>query len=192
MLASGSTERPPRPTTGMRGGLGKILLSAFWFLAIVPLIVISLYATVRQRHDIQREVTAKLSSVASMMETQVCQWAEQRTATLSLLAALPNTEEHLGAIITGTGTSGTIEAHDAADAEAARSTLRAQLDAILEQDEAFRRLDVLDGEGRILVSTSSQDEGLPTYPALVLDAGEYPSLQFITPVSYTHLRAHET
>jgi len=61
MSSPGLEERPQIPTTGMRGGLGKTLLTAFLILAIVPLSTISWYATQRERHDIQREVTAKLS-----------------------------------------------------------------------------------------------------------------------------------
>ncbi|MFO7742875.1 MAG: hypothetical protein R6X31_11240, partial [Anaerolineae bacterium] len=56
------------PTTGMRGGLGRTLLTAFLILAIVPLSGLSWYATRRERRDIQREVTAKLSAIATMTE----------------------------------------------------------------------------------------------------------------------------
>ena len=93
MAASGSTQQPSLPTTGMRGGLGRTLLTAFLVLAIVPLVTISWYASVRQRRDIQREVTAKLSSVAAMMEAQIRDWTERREASLGFLAALPSTAE---------------------------------------------------------------------------------------------------
>jgi signal transduction histidine kinase len=131
----------------MRGGLGRTLLTAFLVLAIVPLSTISWYATRRERHDIEREVTAKLSSVAAMMEAQVCQWVEGRAADLALLAALPATQESTRALIART-----------ADASTAREVLSAQLDALQAQDPAFHRLAVLDSKGQVLVSTAPRTE----------------------------------
>ena len=99
MSSPGVTERSRLPTTGMRGGLGRTLLTAFLILAIVPLSTISWYATQRERRDIQSEVTAKLSSAAAMMEAQVRQWVEVRIADLALLAALPATQESTTALV---------------------------------------------------------------------------------------------
>jgi hypothetical protein len=100
------TGRSRIPTTGMRGGLGRTLLTAFLVLAIVPLSTITWYATQRERNDIQREVTAKLSSVAVMMETQVNQWVEYRAEGLALLATLPSTRESARALVaSGAGDS---------------------------------------------------------------------------------------
>ena len=177
MLASGSTERPPIPTTGMRGGLGKNLLTAFLILAILPLIASSWYATTRERRDIQREVTAKLSSTAAMMEGQVHQWINHRIAALAFLAALPDTQ---GNVSTLTSNSSAGLGHSTAGVDAARDTLRAYSRAILEQDPAFRRLDVLDGEGRVLVSTDPKIEGSLVEQPLQLESGQTSSLQFIT------------
>lgn len=140
-------ERPRIPTTGMRGGLGRTLLTAFLVLAIVPLSTISWYATQRERRDIQREVTAKLSSVATTVEMQVCQWIDGQMADLALLAALPTTWESVSVLV-GNST----------EVSPARDVLRAQLDALLAQDPAFQRLAVLDREGRVLVSTDPQTE----------------------------------
>ena len=145
-----STERSRIPTTGMRGGLGRTLLTAFLVLAIVPLSAITWYATQRERHDIQLEVTAKLSSVAAIMETQVQQWVEYRIGGLALLAALPAIQESASAVVT-----------DAADASAARDVLNAQLHALLAQDLSFYRLAVLDNAGQVLVSTADDYEKLP-------------------------------
>jgi len=92
LAESGSTERSRIPTTGMRGGLGRILLTAFLVLAILPLSAVTWYSTQRERYDIQREITAKLVSVSAMMETQVHRWVEHRTRAISLLAALPATQ----------------------------------------------------------------------------------------------------
>jgi len=131
------------PTTGMRGGLGRTLLTAFLVLAIVPLSTISWYATQRERGDIQREVTAKLSFASVMMETQVRQWVENHRADLALLASLPDNQDRVRALIDNT-----------ADASTARDALRAQLQALLVQDAAWRHLAVRDGAGRVLVQTT--------------------------------------
>ena len=148
MMSSSPQERSRIPTTGMRGGLGRTLLTAFLILAIVPLGAISWYATRRERQDIQREVTAKLSSVAVMMEMQVHQWTEHCASSLVYLATLPATQDNVNVLVA-----------DAATATPARDALRLQLQTVLLQDSSFRRLAVLDSEGRMLVSTDPQTEG---------------------------------
>jgi len=178
MSSPGLTEQARLPTIGMRGGLGRTLLTAFLVLAILPLSVVSWHAIARERHDIQREVTAKLSSVAAIMETQVRQWAEDRAADLALLANLPATRENVSILTINVAGAGT-----------ARDTLRTQLRAVLEQDPAFRRLDVLNSEGQVLVSTdrsaersrrSPHTEGSLTEQILTLEPEQASNLQFIT------------
>jgi len=146
-MLSSSQERSRIPTTGMRGGLGRTLLTAFLILAIVPLSAISWYATIRGRQDIQREVTAKLSAVTTMMETHVCQWIEHCAANLAFVAALPVTQENVNVLIA-----------DLAGTDPARSALRLRLQTMLSQDSSFRRLAVLDSEGKVLASTDPQTE----------------------------------
>jgi signal transduction histidine kinase/HAMP domain-containing protein len=181
MSSPGVTERSRLPTTGMRGGLGRTLLTAFLILAIVPLSTISWYATQRERRDIQSEVTAKLSSAAAMMEAQVRQWVKVRIADLALLAALPATQESTTALV-----SADHRRRDATDASTARDLLRAQLHALLAQDPAFRRLAVLDSEGWVLVSTDPQtesasaDEPSPTRQKVTLDPEQTSALRCIT------------
>ncbi len=156
MLASGSMEQSPLPTTGMRGGLGRTLLTAFLILAIVPLSAISWYATVRERQDVQREVTAKLAAV----EVQGHQWVERRVASLAFLAVLPVTRENVNTLVAPPGTSESIaSAHNTA---AARDALYLQLQSLLAQDLAFGSLAVLDSEGDVLISVGSTGvESLP-------------------------------
>lgn len=181
MSSPGVTERSRLPTTGMRGGLGRTLLTAFLILAIVPLSTISWYATQRERRDIQSEVTAKLSSAAAMMEAQVRQWVEVRIADLALLAALPATQESTTALV-----SADHSRRDATGASTAHDLLRAQLHALLAQDPAFRRLAVLDSEGWVLVSTdpqtesSSTDEPSPTRQKVTLDPEQTSILRCMT------------
>ncbi len=193
-----STEQVRLPTIGMRGGLGRTLLTAFLVLAILPLSAVSWYAITRERHDIQREVTAKLSSVAAMMETQVRQWVAGRVADLALLANLPTTRENVSVLTvnaagpsTGSGQapSTALRQGSGHNTSTARDTLRAQLRAVLEQDPSFRRLDVLDNKGRALVSTDrsaersrrgSQAGGFLTEQTLTLEPEQASSFQFIT------------
>ena len=139
------------PTTGMRGGLGRTLLTAFLVMAIIPLSCLSWYATHRERRDIQREVTAKLSSVATMMEARVEEWTEGHVDTLGILASLPSARAAAADLATGT-----------ARAEEARETLLGQLNSVLEEDSAFRHLALLDVDGRMLVSAGPlADASLP-------------------------------
>ncbi|RLC85592.1 MAG: hypothetical protein DRI79_11165 [Chloroflexi bacterium] len=168
MPSPGSPERSRIPTTGMRGGLGRTLLTAFLILAIVPLSAISWYTTVRERHDIQREVIAKLSLVAAVTEMQVRQWIESRVAGLAFVAAQPVIRENVVSLADGT------------DAGTARETLRTQLRAVLEHDPALRCLAVLDSEGRVLVSTDPQSEGSPAEQTSALELEQDSGLHFIT------------
>ncbi len=158
----------------MRGGLGKTLLTAFLILAIVPLSTATWYATQRERNDIQREVIAKLSSVATMMETQTHQCVENRIADLALLATLPATQESVSVLVT-----------NAADASTASDVLRTQLQALLAQDSAFRRLAVFDDEGQVLISTDTgtdpQTEGSLTEQTMTLGPEQASGLQSVTP-----------
>ncbi|MFO7740783.1 MAG: ATP-binding protein, partial [Anaerolineae bacterium] len=149
------------PTTGMRGGLGRTLLTAFLILAIVPLSGLSWYATRRERRDIQREVTAKLSAIATMTEVQVRQWAEARVDTLGILASSPSVRANAVDL-----------AASPDEADLARQNLRDQLNAALEEDPAFRRLALLDLDGRRLASTDRPAAApLPEAPS-VFDDGD--------------------
>ena len=145
MLAPSAKDQARVPTTGMRGGLGRTLLTAFLVLAIVPLSALSWYAVGREKQGIQREVTAKLSSVATVMEAQVRHWAEYRRASLVLMADLPVTRENVEAL-----------ASAAANNSTARDTLLVQLQSLLSQDSSFRRLAVFNGAGVVLVSIDSR------------------------------------
>jgi hypothetical protein len=148
------------PTTGMRGGLGRTLLTAFLVLAIVPLSTLSWYATHRERRDIQREVTAKLSSVATMMQGQVREWTEGRLSSVRILALMPSARDSAVAL-----------ARDPEQAEEGRDVLRSQFEAVLKQDQALRRLALLDHQGHVLVSTSPPD--LPSQEVMaLLEGGE--------------------
>ena len=156
----------------MRGGLGRNLLTAFLILAIVPLITVAWYATQRERYDIQREVTAKLSSISTMMETQVRQWIEYRTNTLALVAALPATRESVSALLVAVSND-----QATTDADAARDMLRGQLHTLQAQDMAFHYLAVLDNQGNVLVSS---DTALATTPVTMLNPERSACLQAVT------------
>jgi signal transduction histidine kinase len=111
------------------------------------------------------------------MEMQVGQWVQDRVAALALLATLPATRENVSIMTINTTSPSTGSRHSDS---ATRETLRAQLRAVLEQDSAFRRLDVLDDKGRVLVSTDQQTEGALTEETLTLEPEQTSSLQFIT------------
>ena len=166
MLPSDPMERPRIPTTGMRGGLGRTLLTAFLILAIVPLSAISWYATLRERQDIQREVTAKLSSVAAMAEMQVRREIEYRVATLAFWETSPGAGEDVSSLVAG-----------AVTADAACDTLHRRLQAILSQDSTIRCLIVVDDTGEVLASTDPQTTDLLMAQIPALEFGQETALQ---------------
>ena len=53
--------RATKAVAGMRGGLGRILLTAFMLLAIVPLSIVSYLAVRRVQRDMRQEVTDSLA-----------------------------------------------------------------------------------------------------------------------------------
>ncbi|MBN1977118.1 MAG: GAF domain-containing protein [Anaerolineae bacterium] len=176
MLASGSTDQSLLPTTGMRGGLGRTLLTAFLVLAIVPLSAISWYATLRERYDVQREVTAKLSAV----EVQGHQWVGRRVASLAFLAAFPATKENLNTLVATLDSSngpGETSANITADADAARDALYLQLQSLLSQDPVFCSLAVLDRAGEVLVSAGLEGGESLLGQMPVLETGQGAALQ---------------
>lgn len=71
------------PSVGMRGGLGRTILTAFLILAILPLSIVSWYSSARGRLNIQEEVIGKLTSIAALKEAQISRWTEEWAATLT-------------------------------------------------------------------------------------------------------------
>jgi len=67
----------PIPTTGMRGGLGRTLLTAFLILTILPLALIGGYAAQNNRDSLQKEVKSKLQAVATLKGEELRQWLER-------------------------------------------------------------------------------------------------------------------
>ena len=82
--------RTPRlvPTTGMRGGLGRTLLTAFLILTILPLALTVGYAVQQNRQNIQQEVEGKLLSVATLEADSLQQWLYDMRALLLLAVSL--------------------------------------------------------------------------------------------------------
>ncbi len=84
-----SARKPPSvPTTGMRGGLGRTLLTAFLILTIVPLAVIGAYAAQQNRHSVEEEVAARLLAVAALKGDVLRRWTEGLQANLLSSPAL--------------------------------------------------------------------------------------------------------
>jgi signal transduction histidine kinase/HAMP domain-containing protein len=82
------------PTTGMRGGLGRTLLTAFLILTILPLALIGGYAAQNNRDSLQKEVKSKLHAVATLKGETLRQWLTHNRQQLTLFAL---EEENLSA-----------------------------------------------------------------------------------------------
>ncbi len=81
-----SSRTHPVPTTGMRGGLGRTLLTAFLLLAIVPLGLVGYEAFSQVRSDRQRWAADRLTAAADLREAQLRDWLRSRTASLDNMA----------------------------------------------------------------------------------------------------------
>lgn len=81
-----SKENLAVPGTGMRGGLGRTLLTAFLLLSIVPLSLISYLASTQGRRNLQQEVEEKLNTIAVLTDSQIESWLSSQQLVLSLLS----------------------------------------------------------------------------------------------------------
>lgn len=66
------------PTTGMRGGLGRTLLTAFLTLTITPLALIGWYVVEQNRSNLQLEAANKLQLVATLKAENLESWLLDR------------------------------------------------------------------------------------------------------------------
>jgi len=79
------------PTTGMRGGLGRTLLTAFLALTIVPFALIGWYIVAQNRTSLQQEATNKLQLIATLKAENLESWLQARA--LLFRSALEVTED---------------------------------------------------------------------------------------------------
>ncbi|HIE39588.1 MAG TPA: sensor histidine kinase [Anaerolineales bacterium] len=103
MGTSQAATGPEVPGVGMRGGLGRTLLTAFLVLAILPLSIVSWYATDRSRLNIQEEVIGKLASIAALKEAQISRWVEEQATALVGSGLISPVEEAVQAASAGSG-----------------------------------------------------------------------------------------
>jgi len=129
------------PGPGMRGGLGRTLLTAFLILAILPLSVVSWYATNRSRLNIQHQVTEKLLSIAALKEVQITRWIEETRDIVDLLTEDQALDQAL-------------EAAEAGETDVARQYLTEATSRY-----ALLGTALLSRDGRIWVSTAPSQEG---------------------------------
>jgi len=116
-------------TTGMQGGLGRTLLSAFLVLAILPMSIVSFIAVNRTRQDMRQELTARLTAVTTLKEAQIQQWITERSRSLAVLSNKPDVQQAAMTLLTQHPSS--------AAYDTAYTNLRDGLRAELTQDTGF-------------------------------------------------------
>ncbi|MEJ5309540.1 MAG: ATP-binding protein [Anaerolineae bacterium] len=84
------------PTTGMRGGLGRTLLTAFLLLTILPLALIGGYAAKSNRDSLQKEVKSKLQAVATLKGEELREWLTYSHQQLLLSASEEDDDSDAG------------------------------------------------------------------------------------------------
>jgi len=132
-----------RTITGMRGGLGRTLLSAFLLLTMVPLAAISFLAVNWARRDLRQEVAAKLVAVAQLKEAEIEAWTMSLTIQLDALTDNPVNQRIL---------LDPLSAEPSAEAEyVARRTLES-----VRNTSAFDEIGLLNTDGQVLVTSDVQ------------------------------------
>lgn len=85
------------PDLGLRGGLGKTLLTAFLLLTILPLSLLAFVTYNQIQRDTHSKSIASLETMVSLKEAYVTDWVESYERDLALLAGEPDLETHLAA-----------------------------------------------------------------------------------------------
>jgi signal transduction histidine kinase len=75
------------PSAGMRGGLGRTLLTSFLLLSILPLSLISFVAAAQARGSLEEVLKEKLTTIATLTEAQIHHWVTNQDQVLWILAA---------------------------------------------------------------------------------------------------------
>lgn len=81
------------PTTGMRGGLGRTLLTAFLMLTITPLALIGWYVVEQNRSNLQLEAANKLQLVATLKAENLEAWLWERVRVWRTLMEIASVTE---------------------------------------------------------------------------------------------------
>ncbi len=151
-----ASRTPPIPTTGMRGGLGRTLLTAFLLLAIGPLSLVGYVAFSQVRADRQRGTVDRLSAAADLREAQLREWVHARASSVERWAAdlvMVNALSTRGGQI--------------------QSAAPEQLKTLLENDRAFQQIFWVVGsdEDKWVVVTTGEAEPRPVESLPVREAG---------------------
>ncbi|RMF34239.1 MAG: HAMP domain-containing protein [Chloroflexi bacterium] len=160
----------PTARAGMRGGLGRTLLSAFLILAIVPLSAVSFLASVQGRRNLERELRERLTAVTTLREQQIQDWVDAQQQVFAILCSEPILIEAAEAL---TNPSSNPEA---------RTVMRQRFLQIINQYPDFERLLFLSPEeGRVLVASEEQEEGRRYNDAALVTKGSAGPYTYIAP-----------
>lgn len=106
--AAASANTRTLPTTGMRGGLGRTLLTSFLALTIMPFALIGWYVVAQNRSNLQIEATNKLQLIATLKAENLESWLLDRAVlfrsvaeSVSEMAALSEDEGALWTSVQG-------------------------------------------------------------------------------------------
>jgi len=166
-------------TTGMQGGLGRTLLSAFLILAIVPMSTISFIAVNRTRQDMRQELTAKLTAVTTLKEAQIQQWIAERSRSLAVLSSKPDVQQAAMTLLTQHLSSAAYDTaytslHDGLRAELTRDTGFAGFFLLRGEDSDEPLLEVMAPHKQVSTDT--------TWPEASLTSGDgHVSLSSVVP-----------
>lgn len=80
---------------GLRGGLGKTLLTAFLLLTIVPLSLLAFLTYNRVQRDAGEKLTTSLESIVTLKGVHLADWVASYERELALLNTFPDLQTHL-------------------------------------------------------------------------------------------------
>lgn len=124
------------------------LLIAFIMLAALPVLITGVIASVISAQGLRNAALDQLSSVAELKKVEIASWVSTLQINLNLISQEENSLENISAALSGS-----------AEADASNITLRNRLNKINETTGYFEELFILDKNGTVILSTSTDQEG---------------------------------
>ncbi len=151
------------PNTGLRGGLGRTLLSAFLILSIVPLSVISFVASTQARRSLQNELQDKLVSVAALADVHVHTWIARQQAVVDTLGATLSIDlQDTLSLSDSRGNSPLATPAANASQRPALERLKPKIVQTQQDNPALLRLYLVDADGSPILTVGGEQTGEPT------------------------------
>jgi GAF domain-containing protein/HAMP domain-containing protein len=143
------SSEPQGPTLHWRSRLTRRLVVAFLAAALLPALIIAIFAVATQLLGIRANVLQNLELVVTLQENQIRGWVESQQSSLSLLAREPDLlREIRNRLVTEQSES---------DAQRSYLSIHSRFSSFVIQHPEFQELFLLDATGKVVATTDSSN-----------------------------------